>query len=517
MILKGRFGFGAAEGEAWLLGTGPRIKARVRWDAPEQALKNAVARLEKQLETEKARLSRGKEYLDFPLAILRDPELWSGLMSRLKKGTDLRLAVQETFQRWEKKFRKLGDPYLRLRAHDLADLKRRLLLLLEGDGKAEFPHKPFVAVAKDLFVTDLLELYRYPVKGICLEEGNETAHGVLLAKALGIPLAGGLGGLLKQVKKGDWISVDGPDVYVNETASHEISHVQVKHTDRFVTRDGHEVTVRANLQLPEEIAAAQAVGAQGVGLFRTEFLWLSRPLSLKEEVEVYRSAIEVFKPFPVVFRLVDFGSDKPYPKLRWPEEKNPALGLRGLRLLLDRPTLLRRQLEALLRAAGKETLHLLLPMVRTSAEIREFLDEMSPIQRKHGCRVKLGIMVETPSSALMAGSLPREISFMSLGTNDLLQYFFAVDRINPQIEVDALDPLFVRFLHGVIREADKRGKSVSLCGELAGDPGSLPVLLGLGLRELSVSIPKIPVVAEALKEVSLRDAQKRIERMLSGP
>jgi len=300
LILKGKFGYGEGGGIAWLA---PLSEPR----APERGgkhsfddLKTLFHALEKKLKSEKKKLTRGDEFLDFPIAVLNDPELWREIEMGMKIGKSSRAAVEETFQTWEDKFQRLDDPYLRSRGADLADLRRRVVSMLAGKSAPDAPREPFVAVAADLFVTDLLEWHRAPLRGICLEDGNESAHGVLLARALGIPVAGGVKGLLKRCKAGDAVAIRGRSVYLNERGESAVAaragRVGGASPAVFATRSGAEVVVRANVQLPEEIEKAKAAGAKGVGLFRTEFLWISGTPSLADETNAYREAIMAFKP-----------------------------------------------------------------------------------------------------------------------------------------------------------------------------------------------------------------------------
>lgn len=524
MNLRGEFGWGRTQGKVWLIDSYPTTTTKIFHSIlpPEHEVKKSFDFLLNELLTEKKRLKKGKEFLNFPLAVLQDPALWKSIKKFLKKGLSPFRAVERAFLRWENELKKLDERYLRLRIQDLADLRQRLAALLAGDRHAVMPDNPFVAVGKDLYVTELLRLQRFSLQGICLEAGNESAHGVMLAKSLGIPLAGRVKGLLKHVRSGDYVVLNKESVVIEHEAEAR-GHVvvmpaevprNVRSNQEFLTKDQVRITVRANLQLPEEIQRAKAFGAQGVGLFRTEFLWMHRPLSPEEEAEIYAGVIQAFSPDPVIFRLVDFGSDKGYEKISWPSENNPALGWRGLRVLLDQPELLKRQLQALFSAAGKETLHILLPMVRSLDEVNSFLKMVEPFQRKFPAKLHIGVMVETPSCAQLIDLLPKEIYFLSLGTNDLLQYFFAIDRLHPRMKANPLDPAFLRLLQEVVKKAIHCKKKISLCGEVAGDPRVLPMLLAVGLREFSVSIPKIPDVARHLRKISIKEAQRALKEKL---
>lgn len=488
MIIKGKFGSGFAEGKVWVLpdqklGTHPNSLS---------ALKTALEKLKKQLKGEQKRLGEKGEFLNFPLAMLQDP-----LLIR-----DLQRDFDGAFRKWQKKLSDVDDPYLRLRAQDLTDLQRRLLALLSGERAIIPPKAPFILFAKNLYVTDLLHLRQFSLAGVALEEGNEASHAVMLAHALGIPVAGQISDLLKRAKGKRNAIVREGELFLDEEPSEKkrinsASPVS-KNIPRVMARSeiakGPHVILRANVQLPEEFEKAKSAGAQGIGLFRTEFLWISEIPSLKKETEIYRKAMEVSAPNPVIFRLADLGSDKASSNVSWPSETNPALGWRGLQILLDNRQILNQQLQALFEAAGNRELQILLPMVRSMEEIQQFLTVYNSYLKKYPARARLGIMVETPSAAAMIPHLPSEITFISLGTNDLLQYFFAIDRLHPVMKADALNPLFVEFLKRIIQSAKKARKKICLCGELAGDPKALSILLRLGLREFSLSISKIPEI-----------------------
>jgi phosphotransferase system enzyme I (PtsP) len=472
-------------------------------------VKRIFLKLKRQFLSEKKALGKAGNFLDFPLAVLDDPELISEIQGLAKRGFDWPKAISKAFEKWEKKLKHASDAYLRLRAHDLSDLRKKILSLLENPKKEILPQEPFVALAHDFSVTNLLEWKKAPLQAIVLEKGNEASHGVLLARALGIPVVGGVKGILKTAQPGDFIQIQKKAIFVHPQKV-ELQNVEIKNTTEkeeiippLRTKDGNIIFLRANVQFPEEVEKAKRLGAHGIGLFRTEFLHLTHPLSLKEETEIYRTAIQSFEPHPVVFRLADFGSDKPFPKAKRFEEKNPALGWRGMQFLLDQPKFLRHQLKALCAAAGKEILHLLLPMVRSLNEIKEFFTLFAPIQKEYGTRVRVGIMVETPSSVFFLEKLPPSIKFISLGTNDLLQYFFAVDRLHPKIKANPLDPLFLEYLRTMIQKAKELGKSISLCGEIAGNPKAIPLLLSMGLFEFSVSVSKIQETAKALQNALL--------------
>ncbi|MGQ9467499.1 MAG: phosphoenolpyruvate--protein phosphotransferase, partial [Anaerolineae bacterium] len=285
-----------------------------------------------------------------------------------------------------------------------------------------------------------------------------------------------------------------------------------------VTRDGHRLLVAANVGTLEEARLAREVGADGIGLLRTEFLYLGRPTIPDEKVQYhsYRAILELFSHRPVVLRTLDVGGDKRLPGLELPPERNPALGLRAIRLSLARPELLRSQLRAALRAGADHHLNIMFPMVTTVAEVRAaraLLEECRAELQAEGhpvANVAVGIMVEVPSAALMADRMAEEVDFFSIGTNDLSQYVMAADRTNAAVAplADALHPAVLRLVRDVIAAAHARGKWVSLCGELAGDPLAIPILLGLGLDELSMSPTAIPQAKELIRSLTKEEADR---------
>jgi phosphotransferase system enzyme I (PtsI) len=381
-------------------------------------------------------------------------------------------------------------------------------------------------------------LARDGVVALAADHGGPTSHTAILAQAFGLPAVIGLGDVVRSVRVGTIVIVDGdrgevvidPDPLrlVEARAQHEawLSREDAWAQTRdlpTVTTDGVEVVVRANIEFPEEAAVATRFGARGIGLYRSEFLFIARAPRIPDEDDHYRTycnLAERVAPHPVVVRTLDLGGEKYFHEMLDHAEPNPVLGLRGLRLCLKRPELFLPQLRALLRASAHANIRLLLPLVTSVDEVREvrsILAREAKALRDQGvlCRpdVPLGAMIETPAAAMTADLLAREVDFLSIGTNDLIQYALAVDRGNPSVSglYEPLHPAVLRMLRFVVRAAKAASVPVSLCGEMASAPDLIPTLLGLGLRELSCPPRAVPRVREAIRATNLARAMHDIE------
>jgi phosphocarrier protein FPr len=446
-------------------------------------------------------------------------------------------AVETMAAEWEL----LEDRYLRARAADLRSVGLQVLahLLgvptprprLEGSG---------ILVAPDLTPADAAGLDPALALGIATAFGGPTSHAAILARSLGIPAVVGLGEPALEVAEGTALALDGDAglVYVEPsaelTAELEERRRARAEADRSaraeagsaaITVDGVAVEVAANVGSPDEIAAAVEAGCDGVGLFRTEFLFMERSgmPSEDEQEAAYRRAAEELDGRPIVIRTLDVGADKPLPYLAQPPEPNPFLGIRGLRLGLERPELLETQLRAIVRVAADHPLRVMFPMVATVEELRAGRTALDAAARDLGVplpeSLQVGIMVEVPSAALTATALAAEADFFSVGTNDLTQYTLAADRGNERVAAlsDALHPAVLRLIGATCAAAAEHDRWVGVCGELAGDEAATPVLLGLGVTELSMSAPAIPGVKKAVRKVDLGRAREMATRALDLP
>ncbi len=437
-------------------------------------------------------------------------------------------AIDHTAAAWDG----LEDEYLRARADDLRSVGAQVLARLLGVAQ---PHaridEPGVLVAADLTPADTAGLDPALVRGIATARGGPTSHAAVLARALGIPAVVGLGDAALELAEGSTVAVDGRsgDLYVDpspadvarleeEAAALAAARARARESAHgaAVTRDGIVVEVAANVGAPAEVPAAVEAGADGVGLFRTEFLFMGRDRMPDEDEQeaAYRAAAEALAGRPLLIRTLDAGADKPLPYLGQPHEENPFLGVRGVRLGLARPELLEAQLRAIVRVAADHPVRVMFPMVATRDELRRAREVLERARAAADARLEVGIMIEVPAAALTAHALAAECDFFSIGTNDLTQYALAADRGNERVAelTDALHPAVLSLIHAAVAGARAHGRWVGVCGELAGDAAATPLLIGLGVRELSMSAPAIAGVKQAVRATDADAAAALAER-----
>ncbi|HLE61082.1 MAG TPA: phosphoenolpyruvate--protein phosphotransferase [Thermoanaerobaculaceae bacterium] len=479
--------------------------------------------------------------------MLEDPALLDEV-ERLIRGeaVNAEWALEQVTHKLLAKFQQLGDVYLRERQTDVLDVAAQLQRSLQGREGPTLGHggELGILVADDIPPSQAIQLASRGVSGFASETGGITSHTTIIAKSLGIPAVVGVAGLVEAVGKARLVIVDGfeghilvdPDpaliqVYSLRAEEHRrrqqemlgLAHLPAK------TLDGHAVTLLANIDLVHEIAAAKAGGAEGIGLFRSEFLFLQASPALPDEEEqeaAYAALIDAFPEGPVTIRTFDLGGKKLAREVLGAPEANPVLGLRGVRLCLQKPDFFRTQLRALLRAGGRRpsTLRVMVPLIGHVEEVktvRVLLARFSQELRSEGhampARVLVGAMVEVPAAAMIAEHLAREVDFFALGTNDLTQYTLAVDRGNEQVSslFRPFHPAVLRLVEMVISTGDRFGIPVSLCGEMAADPLAVPVLVGLGLREFSMHPPALPVVRSLVRALTLREARRIAHKALT--
>jgi phosphotransferase system enzyme I (PtsI) len=458
----------------------------------------------------------------------RDPAIVDGAARRVETELiDAVGAVMNAAQEVAASLAALDDELLSARAADVLDVGDRIARWAAGMSTGSSLDQPAVVVAEDLPPSVTATLPRANILGICLERSSPTAHAAILARAYGIPAVVGVTGLLGAVRAAGpdaEIALDGttgevliaPDEADRarfETLADAATLARAQDleeaTKPATTRDGVEVTLLANIGSPDECEQAVALGALGVGLFRTEFLFLERttPPTEEEQVAAYRRAVEAFAGGVVTVRLLDVGGDKPIPYLSMPREENPFLGVRALRLAGDRPDLFITQLRACYRAAVAGPIRIMAPMIADAIDVETLLslaDRARQELTKEGIpfgQAELGVMLEIPSAVLTAASYFDEILFASLGTNDLLQYALAVDRGNSGLERyrDPMHPGLLRLVRMAVEAADQQDVSLSVCGEMAGDPVGALALVGLGIRALSMSAASLPAVRRAIR------------------
>ncbi len=469
--------------------------------------------------------------------MLEDPELLEAVRTAIKEqGVNAESALSDAAEMYAQMLESLDDEYLSARAADVRDVVTRVLRILLG--VAESPTAgltaPSIILARDLTPSDTVMLDKSLVIGFCTAEGGATSHTAILARGLGLPAVVGAGPDVLEIPDGATLVLDGSDGTLLVDPDEEIvagyrarqaaaatvlAQARQRAHEPAVTRDGHRVEVVANVGNVEGSQAALEAGAEGVGLLRTEFLYLERDHlpDEEEQYQAYRAIVDVFGERPVILRTLDIGGDKELPYLDLPQEINPFLGLRAIRLCLARPELFKPQLRAALRAGVGRNLKVMFPMVATVTEVRlaravleecraELLAEGQPIAEE----MEVGIMVEVPAAALMADHLAAEVDFFSIGTNDLSQYTLAADRTNAQVAplATGFQPAVLRLVRDVIAAAHAQGKWVGLCGELAGEPLAIPILLGLALDEFSMNPPAIPLAKQIIRILTLDEARE---------
>jgi phosphocarrier protein FPr len=434
----------------------------------------------------------------------------------------------------------LEDEYLRARALDMEDVQRRVLLNLlniEPPAPTIARTERGILIAADLSPADVANLDTNAILGVCSARGSYTSHGAILARAWGIPAVVSLGSAILDVPAGTPLILDGttgeviidPEPQMQRSYARRSDALMNEQRDKLrrareqsaaptYTRDHHRVEVFANIGSARDAMSAAALGAEGVGLFRTELLFMERdtPPSEDEQVEAYRAAAQALDGRPMIIRTLDIGGDKPIPYVQQETEHNPFLGWRGIRLCLGQPDVFTPHLRAILRAAALHPIRVMFPMIASLAELRAArlaLAQAAESLRAEGVplaeQIAVGIMVEVPSAALQAAQLAAEVDFFSIGTNDLTQYVFAAERGNPRVAYlsDALHPVLLGLIDGIVRAAHAHQRQVGICGEIAGDPAAIPILLGLEVDELSMSAPLIPAAKEQIRGLRLSEAR----------
>ncbi|NBD23230.1 phosphoenolpyruvate--protein phosphotransferase [Paenibacillus glycinis] len=484
------------------------------------------------------------EIFEAHLLLLEDPDLIDAILEKIgQESMNAEYALHETAQGFIDLLLSMDNELLRARAADVRDVSGRLMSRLRGVSYAAVSaiSEPCVLVAEDLTPSDTAQLNPDYVLGFVTEIGSRTSHSAIMARSLEIPAIVGAGTEAADIETGTMIIMDAEQgSVIVEPSDEELTAYQARKVeyDRrkdelrklmdqpTVSQDGHRVELAANIGSVEDLQKVLANGAEGIGLFRTEFLYMGRAAlpSEEEQFHVYKHVLERMEGKPVVIRTLDIGGDKELPYMKLPAESNPFLGLRAIRLCLDRQELFRTQLRALLRASVHGQLKIMFPMIAVAAELREakrllreekekLLREGVPVSES----IEVGIMVEVPAAALAADMLAKEADFFSIGTNDLIQYTMAADRMNENVAYlyQPCHPSILRLIRMVIQAAAKEGKWVGMCGEMAGDQTAIPVLLGMGLHEFSMSASSILPARALIKRLSQRDWAAHTEQILS--
>lgn len=553
MTTKQIKGVGAAPGlsighAVWWRKVSPHVEEQSVTDTDEEIkrLAASVAEAKEQItqlrETTRKRMGEEEAGIfDAHLAFLEDPAYIGEMENRIRDvKKNATFICQQVTEELSQMMASLEDEYMKARADDIRDVGERLLLLLTGV-------KPFdpsllqpgsIVVAKELVPSDTAQFPK-GIAGMVTARGSKTAHAAIMARTLGIPAVLGLSDSIEEIENGDTIIMNGhegtitvnPSSEVEEKARLAIQQQQAlrekaleKADQDAFTANGDRIQVFANIGSLKDVQTALDHKAEGVGLFRTEFLYLENDHwpTEEEQYETYKKVLDSFGDKPVVIRTLDIGGDKDLPYADLPEEENPFLGHRAIRFCLANPDIFKVQLRALLRASIHGNLWIMLPMVENVAEIRKAKDLLTQCRQELTSEgvttgdVRIGIMVEIPAAALIADRLAKEVDFMSIGTNDLTQYTLAADRGNEHVAhlYDPVHPAVLQLVRLTCDAARKEGIVAGMCGELAGDPEMTEILIGLGLQELSMSAGTIPEVKENIRKVQSDQARILADQVL---
>ncbi|MBY0097697.1 phosphoenolpyruvate--protein phosphotransferase [Mesobacillus maritimus] len=494
-------------------------------------------RAEKELGADKAAI------FEAHLLVLSDPELISPIEDKIKsEKVNAELALKEIADMFVSMFESMDNEYMKERAADIRDVTKRVLAHLLG---IQIPNPSMVQeeviiVAEDLTPSDTAQLNRKYVLGFTTDIGGRTSHSAIMARSMEIPAVVGTKNATAEITNGDLVVIDGlnGEVHINPTperldeykkqqedfAKQKAEWAKLVH-EKTITADQHHVELAANIGTPKDLKGVVENGGEAVGLYRTEFLYMDRDQLPTEEEQftAYKAVLEGMEGKPVVVRTLDIGGDKELPYLNLPKEMNPFLGFRAIRLCLEEQDIFRTQLRALLRASVYGNLKVMFPMIATLAEFREakaILEEEKQKLDSEGIevaeKIELGIMVEIPSTAIIADQFAKEVDFFSIGTNDLIQYTMAADRMNQQVSYlyQPYNPSILRLVKMVIDAAHKEGKWAGMCGEMAGDEIAIPILLGLGLDEFSMSASSILKARSQIRGLTKADMEDLASRVL---
>ncbi|MDI3092220.1 phosphoenolpyruvate--protein phosphotransferase [Priestia megaterium] len=515
-----------------------------------------VARLEAALEKSKSELEIIREHarkelgddkaeiFEAHLLVLSDPELINPIKDKItNENVNAEHALDEVAAMFINMFESMDNEYMKERAADIRDVTKRVLAHLLGVNVSNpsLISEEVVIIAEDLTPSDTAQLNRKFVKGFTTDIGGRTSHSAIMARSMEIPAVVGTKTVMEDIQNGVLVIVDGLDGEVIVDPSEETVKAYEKKAaeyaeqkaewaklvnEKTVSADDHHVELAANIGTPEDVKGVLENGGEGVGLYRTEFLYMGREELPTEEEQFtsYKTVLERMEGKPVVVRTLDIGGDKELPYLNLPKEMNPFLGFRAIRLCLEMQDMFRTQLRALLRASVYGNLKIMFPMIATVDEFRQakaiLLEEKAKLQQE-GIQVsediEVGMMVEIPSSAVIADLFAKEVDFFSIGTNDLIQYTLAADRMNERVSYlyQPYNPAILRLVNMVIKAAHKEGKWVGMCGEMAGDEIAIPILLGLGLDEFSMSATSILKARSQIRQLSKADIEPHLDTILS--
>lgn len=511
-------------------------------------LRAAIAKSKKELEQirDRAQIEIGDDkaaIFEAHLLVLSDPELLNSIEALIKtEKVNAEFALKNTTDMFINLFEQMDNEYMKERAADIHDVTKRVLSHLLGVEivSPSMISEEVIIVAEDLTPSDTAQLNRQFVKGFTTDIGSRTSHSAIMARSIEIPAVVGTKMATLKIKNGDLVIVDGLDGEVLVNPSEEIVRQYKKKqadfeaqkaewarlvNEKTTSADGHHVELAANIGTPNDLAGVINNGGEGIGLYRTEFLYMGRDQlpTEEEQYEMYKAVLEGMAGKPVVVRTLDIGGDKDLPYLDLPKEMNPFLGFRAIRLCLEEQEIFRTQLRALLRASTAGNLKIMFPMIATLDEFRaaKAILEEEKLKLVRGRvpvsdQIELGIMVEIPSTAILADQFAKEVDFFSIGTNDLIQYTMAADRMNERVSYlyQPCSPSILRLVKMVIDAAHKEGKWVGMCGEMAGDEMTIPLLLGLGLDEFSMSAASILKARSQILRLSKKEMEDLVEKAL---
>ncbi|TDL80163.1 phosphoenolpyruvate--protein phosphotransferase [Peribacillus frigoritolerans] len=511
----------------------------------DEAIQKSKSELEKIKEHAFRELGADKaEIFEAHILVLSDPELLNPVKDKISsEAVNAEFAMKETADMFVSMFESMDNEYMKERAADIRDVTKRVIGHLLG---VEIPNPSMISeeviiVAEDLTPSDTAQLNRQYVLGFTTDIGGRTSHSAIMARSMEIPAVVGTKTATSDIKNGDIVIVDGidGDVIANPSedviagfekkkAQYEVQKAEWAKlvNEETVTKDGQHVELAANIGTPDDVRGVLENGGEAVGLYRTEFLYMGRDQlpTEDEQFEAYKAVLERMEGKPVVVRTLDIGGDKELPYLNLPKEMNPFLGFRAIRLCLEEQEIFRTQLRALLRASTFGNLKIMFPMIAVVDEFRQakaiLLEEKAKLVSEGADvseNIEIGMMVEIPSTAVLADQFAKDVDFFSIGTNDLIQYTMAADRMNERVSYlyQPYNPAILRLVSLVIEAAHKEGKWVGMCGEMAGDPLAIPVLLGLGLDEFSMSATSILPARSLIKNLSKEEAASFKEEILS--
>lgn len=477
------------------------------------------------------------------LMFLNDPEFIGEIRNRIEhQNENAEFALQEVTVALVQTFEMMDDEYFKQRSVDIQDVSQRMMQHLLGHSVTSIGNfkEPVILVANDLTPSDTIGLDQQFVQAFITNVGGRTSHSAIVARAMRIPAVVGLGEITDQIHQGDLLIVDGFRGEVILQPTEEELHMYTNQQQAYVakqqaldvfiheqsmTKDGHMIELAANIATPHEVEGVLQTGAEGIGLFRSEFLYMNRASAPTEEeqFQAYQMVVSVMKGKPVIIRTLDVGGDKEIPYLELPKEENPFLGYRAIRVCLEQTDLFKTQLRAILRASHYGEVKIMFPMISTVTEVKlakKLLEEAKMELSNEGIpyqsQIEVGIMIEIPASAVASDILAKEVDFFSIGTNDLIQYTLACDRMNQKIShlYQPYHPAVLRLVKMVVDAAHQAGKWVGMCGEMAGDPIAVPILIGMGLDELSMSSGSILSIRKQIREFSFAEFQSIAEEAL---